>query len=156
VVWVEGNLQRLDLSDRLKLGLQVFVSHFLWNTLDENVVGDELLLVVTKELLVELEGSALLSVDGEVSHLFTGLLELSGVLDVDDGGVERSGDVSSELWLDVEVNLGLVLESLCDLLGTDVGLWKVVQVDEVLVLVSEWLKHFIFIFLKCKGFVLVF
>jgi hypothetical protein len=123
VVWVEGNFQRLDLSDCLKLGLQVFVSHFLWNTLDENVVGDQLLLVVTKELLVELESSALLIIDGEVSHLFTGLLELSGVLDVDDGGVEWSGDVSSELWLDVEVNLGLVLESLSDLLGTNVGFW---------------------------------
>jgi hypothetical protein len=123
VVWVEGNFQRLDLSNSLKLGMQVFVSHFLWNTLDKNVVGDELLLVVTKELLVELESSALLIIDGEVSHLFTGLLELSGVLDVDDGGVEWSGDVSSELWLDVEVNLGLVLESLSDLLGTNVGFW---------------------------------
>jgi len=52
VVFVERNLQTLDLSDGLEKSLEVFMLQFLWN-LDENVVIVEFLLVASKELAVE-------------------------------------------------------------------------------------------------------
>jgi len=84
--------------------------HVLGDTLDEYTMGVKLLLVASEQLSIELEGSALLALDIEVSHRLNGLVELDGVLDHDDGRIEWSGDVLSDLWLDVKHDSGLLLE----------------------------------------------
>ena len=82
---------------------------------DENVMVLKLFLVASKELLVELECSAPLSVNLEISHGFSGITELLSILDLNDTRVEWSGKVSSDLWLSVKGNLSLALESMGNL-----------------------------------------
>ena len=83
----------------------------LWNALDEHIVGEELLFVGSEQLLIELKGSALLSLDLEVLHGLTGLVEGNWVLDADDSRVEWGSDVLLDLWLGVEEDVGSLLES---------------------------------------------
>lgn len=82
VVWVKRNLETLDGTVLFEFGLELFVGPVLGDALDKDVVVGKLLLVTTEELFVELEGSAHLAVDGEVLHLFAGILEFLGVLDL--------------------------------------------------------------------------
>jgi len=98
VVSVERDLERLDLAHWLEHLVEVFVFEVLWN-FNENVVGQQLVLVATKQLLVERQGTALLAIDLEVSHLLASFVELLGVFDADHGGEERLGEVSLDLWL---------------------------------------------------------
>ena len=84
MVWVQRNFETLDRAEFFEFGLEVLVGPVLGDALDEHVVVGELLFVATKELLVELEGSAHLAVNGEVFHLLAGLLEFLGVLDLHD------------------------------------------------------------------------
>ena len=145
MVWVEGNLETLDLSIFFKFFLEVSKLDVLWDVSDENVVGNELLLVVSEELLVKWKSTALLTVDLKVSHLLTGSLEVFVLIDLDDSREEWFRHVSLDLWLtDGEVGVGL--EFLSDLDGTSLVLWKIVQVDEVLVFSDGW--HFFFFYVS--------
>jgi len=94
----EGNLKRFNGTESFENFVEIFVKDVSGN-LDENVVCEQFFLVGTEELLVESETSAWFAVDLEVSHLVTGSLVLIGILDVDHGGVERSGDVLFDLRL---------------------------------------------------------
>jgi hypothetical protein len=117
VVRVQRDLERLDWAELLEMLVHVLVLHFLGNGSDENVVGEELLLVGTKELSVEWEGTAWLAFDLEVAHLVTSVLELIGILDADHGTVERLGDIVLDLGLlgVDECDTGLVLKDLSEL-----------------------------------------
>jgi hypothetical protein len=115
----------------LKEVVKVLVLHVLGD-LAEDVMVLELLLVATKELLVEWKGTALLAIDLEVSHLLAGVVELFGVLDADHGGTELSGDVSLDLGLRVKDDSGFVLEDDGNLVASDVVSWQVVEVDKLL------------------------
>lgn len=130
-VWVEGNFQTLDLAHWLKEVVEILMLHVLWD-FAENVVILQLLLVASKQLLVESKGTAWLLVDLEVSHLVASIVELLGVLDTDHGRAELSGDVSLDLRLGVEDNSGFLLEDVGNLVAGDVVSWKVVQVNELL------------------------
>ena len=126
--------------------------HLFWNALNENIVSSQFFFVCSKQLFIKLESTALLSIDFKVSHSFASLFKLNGVFDVDNGRVEWSCQISSDLRLNIEVNISLSLESFCNFLTTDVFFWEIVKIDQVLMLVSEWLMHFsykyVFIFLK--------
>jgi hypothetical protein len=111
VVRVERNLKTLDLTETLEFLLEVGMLEVLWHGSHEHVVGLELLFVGSEQLLVELEGSALLAFDLEVLHGLAGFVESDWVLDADDSRVERSGDVFPDLWLFVKGDSGLLLES---------------------------------------------
>lgn len=96
-VWVQRDLETLDLTKWLKKLMQVLVLHFLWH-FDEDVVVRQLVLVATKELLVEWECTTLFVSNIEVFHLLTGIVELFSVFDTDHSGAEWSGEVSLDLW----------------------------------------------------------
>ena len=118
MVRVEGNLKTLNLSVLLEFLLEVSELDVLWDVSDENVVGDELLLIVSKELLVEWKSTALFqsavsSFDLKVSHLLTGILEVFVLIDLDNGGQEWFRHVSLDLWL-TDGEVGIVLEFLSD------------------------------------------
>ena len=115
MVGVERNLETLNFSESLKFLLEVRVLKVLWHALDENVVGEKLLLVGSEQLLVELKASALLSLDLEVSHGFACLVEGNWVLDADDSRVEWGSNVLLDLWLGIEENVGSLLEGDGDL-----------------------------------------
>ena len=101
---------------------------------DEDVVVQKLLFVASKKLFVELEGTAPFTINGEVSHGFSGIVEFLRVLDLDNSRIEWSGEISSNLWLSVNKgDFGLLLKFLSNLGGSDVYLWKIVEVDKVLV-----------------------
>ena len=142
VVRVERNLKTLDLTKTLEFLLEVGVLEVLWHGSHEHVVGLELLFVGSEQLLVELEGSALLAFDLEVLHGFAGFVESDWVLDADDSRVEWGGDVLLDLWLLVKKNVGFFLEGDGDLSGVGLVSWKVVEIDEVLLLVSGGVLHF--------------
>ena len=89
---------------------------FLVNGSNEDVVVLQLLFVTSKELFVELEGSAPLSVDLEISHGFSCLVEFLCIFHLNDSRVEWSGKISSDLWLSIsECDLGLGLKDLGNL-----------------------------------------
>jgi hypothetical protein len=112
-------------------------------------MGEKLLLVGSEQLFVELQGSALLTLDLEVSHGVAGFVESDWVLDADDGRVEWGGDVLLDLGLGVEEDVGSLLESDGDSLGVGLLSWEVVQVDQVLLLVSSGVLHLsLFLFLE--------
>lgn len=102
VVTVERDLETLDLAHWLEHVVEVLMFEVFWN-LDENVVGKQLVLVATEELLVERQGTALLAINFEVLHLLASFAELFGVLDADHGSEERLGKISLDLWLLVGV-----------------------------------------------------
>lgn len=144
-VWVEGNFQTLDLAHWLKEVVEILMLHVLWD-LAENVVILQLLLVASKQLLVESKGTAWLLVDLEVSHLVASIVELLGVLDTDHGRAELSGDVSLDLRLGVEDNSGFLLEDVGNLVAGDVVSGKVVQVNKLL-----WIHGIFCLFVfECK------
>ena len=149
MVGVKRNLKTLNFTESFEFLLQVGVSQSFWDALDENVVALKFLLVGSEQLLVELEGSALLALDLEVSHGLAGFVESYGVLDADDGRVEWGGDVLLDLWLGLEENAGFLLEGDGDSLRVGLISWKVVQVDKVLLLVSSGVLHLsLFLFLE--------
>ena len=82
------------------------------------------------------------TVNFEVSHSFACLFELNWVLNVDNGRIEWSCKISSNLWLDIKVYISLCLESFSNFLAADVLFRKIVKIDQILVLVAEWLMHF--------------
>lgn len=102
------------------------MSQVLWNASDENIVVKELLLVGTEELSIELKGSAHFVSDLEVSHSFNSLVELDWVSDLDNGGVEWSGNVLSDLRTGLENNLGSFFKGHGDLFGVGLLLWEIV------------------------------
>jgi len=126
VVLVERDLQTLDVSVLGEMLLKVLVFHFLWELSHEDVVGDELVLVSTEQVFVELESSALLAIDLEVLHLLTGVLELLSIGDAENSAEEWSGVVSLDLWLGLKDHTSLVLEDLGQLNRGEVVLWEVV------------------------------
>lgn len=75
MVRIKRYLKTLDLSILLKLGLKILMALVGWDLSNEDIVVEELLFVASQKLLVELKGSAPLSVDGKVFHGFTGFIE---------------------------------------------------------------------------------
>ena len=143
VIGVEWNLQTFDVSEFLIFVLQIDVLHVFWNVLDENIVWSKLFFISSKKLFIKLKSTALFTVNFEVSHSFACLFELNWVLNVDNGRVEWSCKISSNLWLDIKVHVSLRLESFSNFLAANVLFWKIVKIDQILVLVAEWLMHFI-------------
>jgi len=76
--------------------------HFFWNTFNENVVILKFFFVASKERFVELKGSAHFTVNQEVFHLFSGIIEFDWVFDLDNTRIEWSGDVSSNLRFSID------------------------------------------------------
>jgi len=144
VVTVERDLETLDLAHWLEHLVQVFVFEVLWN-FNENVVGQQLVLVATEQLLVERQSTALLAIDFEVFHLLTSFAELLGVFDADHGGEERLGEISLDLRLLVGVkdNSRFILNGLCNLVAGNVVFWQIVEVDQLLC-VHHFLSFFLF------------
>ena len=141
MVRVERNLKTLDLTETLELLLEVNVLEVLWHISHEHVVGEELLFVGSEQLLVELEGSALLSFNLEVLHGLACFVESDWVLDADDSRVEWGSDVLLDLGFLVKKDVGFFLEGDGDLSGISLVSWKVVEIDEVLLLVSSGVLH---------------
>ena len=71
--------------------MQIWVTPVEWNASHENVVAVQLFSVGSKECSIELKSSApvslslfsLVSIDLEISHLFSSFTELLGILDLD-------------------------------------------------------------------------
>jgi hypothetical protein len=110
VVGVKRNFETLNFSESFKFLLQVGVRKILWDALDEDVVGLNLLPVGSEQLLVKLEGSALLALDLEVFHGLAGFVESDWVFDADNSREEWGGEVLLDLWLGLEEDAGLILE----------------------------------------------
>ena len=146
MVRVERNLKRLDLTKTLVFLLEVHMLEVLWDVLDEHVMRLNFFLVGSEQLLVELKASALSSFDLEELHGLDSLVEHDWVLDADDSRVECGGDVLLDLWLLVKKNVGFFLEGDGDLSGIGLVSWKVVEIDEVLLLVSGGVLHFYLFF----------
>ena len=109
----------------------LFELHVLWDGSDEDIVRHKFLLVGSKKLLVELEGSALLllsvsGIDLKVSHLLTGSLKVLKFLNLDDSRVEWSGDVSSDLRSWSNNDSSFLLENHGELGRVGLLLWEVV------------------------------
>lgn len=150
MVLVERDLQTLDISDLGHMLVKLSHGHFLWNSLDEHVVVNQVLLVHTEQVLVEWECSALLSVDFEVLHAVDGLSELLGILDLDDTGVVWSGGVSLDLRDLFEWEADLFLEGLRKLHRGVFVLGEVVDEEEILFVLSV-VSHFVFfLFVEMK------
>lgn len=120
MVVVHGDFATHDWSIVGKFGVEVLVAPLLVNGSDKHVVVNELLFVTSKDLLLELEGSAPFSVNLEISHGLSCIAELLWILDLDNSRIEGSGKVSSDLWFGRERNLALGFEYLSDLLRSQV------------------------------------
>ena len=133
MVFIQRDLQALDLTVLLHQSVQLFMSKILWD-LHEDVVGLQLVLVATEELSVKWQGSALAAFDLEVPHFFTGLCKFLGVLDQDLGGIKWLGQISPDLWLLVllEHNSASVVESLSNPVAGSVFLRQIVKVNQLL------------------------
>ena len=107
----------------------------LGNIPNKDIVGHQFLLVGTKQLLVKLEASAWLALDLEVLHLLAGQMEVGGVLDAHDRGEEGPSDVLTDLRLRVQTDSGFLFESHRDAPRVSFLSWKVIKVDQVLILV---------------------
>jgi len=123
MVRIERNFQTFDVTKFGKFIFQLTMFHLFWNIPNENIMGIEFFLVGSEQLFVELKGTALLSIDLKVSHSFASFIKLNGILDVDNGRVKWSGDVSSDLGLYVQVDICLSFESFSNFLAADVFFW---------------------------------
>tara|TARA_B110000285_G_scaffold201380_1_gene235990 strand:+ start:1510 stop:1962 length:453 start_codon:yes stop_codon:yes gene_type:complete len=144
VIHVEGDFQRFDWSILGEvLGKEVISDWVLAWSLVEDIVVGKLFFVASKKLWIERKGSALellsILLKLEVSHLITSFLVLNWIVDNNNSGVERSEEVSSDLWSLLDDGTALLSESLSDSLGSNVLLWKIVKVH----VVSVSLEHFI-------------
>jgi hypothetical protein len=61
------------------------VFHAFWNAFNEHVMSCKLFFVRSEQLFIELQSTALLSIDFEVSHGLACLLKLNWVFDVYNG-----------------------------------------------------------------------
>lgn len=145
VVVVERDLETLDLTHWLEHLVQVFMLEVLWN-FNENVVGKQLVLVASEELLVEWQGAALLAFNLEVSHLLTSFIEFLWILNTDHGREEWLGQVSLNLWLLICVkdNSRFFLDGSCNLVASNVVLWKVIKVNQLLCVHHLFFFFFVF------------
>lgn len=101
------------------------------DTSDEQVVFSESLDVGAEKFILEGEGAALLSVDVEVAKSLEDLVELSVVVDFDDGGVEGLVEVTTYLGFTLDVVLGFFFDDLGQLCGGELASGQVVEVDEI-------------------------
>lgn len=141
MVTIKRDLKGLNFTNLLEFGLEIGVFFVLWDLADEDVVRHELLFVASEKLLVKLESSAWLLFNFEIFHCLNSLVESNWVFDADDSRIEWSGDVLSDLRFGIEEDTGLLFESNGDFFGISLVLWKVVQVDQVLLLFSDGVTH---------------
>jgi len=138
VIWVDGDFQGFDWSILGEVFGEEIVGDWLvgWG-LVENVVVGQFVFVASEKLLIERKGSALIflawliSFNLEVSHLFTSLLVLNWVLDDDDGGVEWSEEVSSDLWSLLDDSTALLSESFSNFDGANLIFWEIVKIHVI-------------------------
>jgi len=138
VIWVDGDFQGFDWSILGEVFGEEIVGDWLvgWG-LVENVVVGQFVFVASEKLLIERKGSALvflawlISFNLEVSHLITGLLVLNWVLDDDDGGVEGSEEVSSDLWSLLDDSTALLSESFSNFDGANLIFWEIVKIHVI-------------------------
>jgi len=134
-----------------EVGGEEIVSDWLvsWSFV-ENVVVCKFILVASEKLVVERKSSALIflawliTFDLKVSHLFGGSLVLNGIWDEDDGRVEWSEEVSSDLRSGLDDTTALLSESFSDFDGTDLIFWEIVKIH--VVFLSFVLHIFCFLF----------
>jgi len=133
MIWVDGDFQGFNWSILREVCGKEIVSDWIrrW-CLVENVVVGKFIFVASEKLLIERKGSALvflawlITINLEVSHLITGLFVLNWVLDDDDGGVEGSEEVSSDLWSLLDDSTALLSESFSNFDGADLIFWEII------------------------------
>jgi len=155
MVTVKRDLEGLNLTNLLEFGLKIGVLFVLWDLANEDVVRHELLFVGSEKLFIELESSTWLLFNFEIFHCLNSFVESNWVFDADDSRVERSGNVFSDLRFGIKKDTGSLFESDGDFLGIGLILWKIVQVDQVLLLFSDGVTHLCFLcifFLNLRGF----
>ena len=139
VIWVDGDFQGFDGSVLGEVFLEVIVSDSItagWCLVEDVVIG-QFVFVASEKLLIERKSSALeflvwlITVDLEVSHLVASFLVLNWVLDDDNGGVEGSEEVSSDLWSLLDDTTTLLSESLSDFDGADLILRKIIKIHVI-------------------------
>lgn len=157
MVTIKRDLEGLNLTNALEFGLEIGVLFVLWDLADEDVVRHELLFVASEKLLVKLESSTWLLFNLEIFHCLNSFVESNWVFNADDSRVEWSGDVLSDLRLGIEKDTSLLFEGDGDFFGIGLILWKIVQIDQVLLLFSYGVTHldFLYFFLNLGGFVFV-
>lgn len=127
----KGDLAGDDLTKLREGVLKLLGTVVLGDASDEQVVFSESLDVGAEKFILEGEGAALLSVDVEVAEGLEDLVELSVVVDLDDGGVEGLVEVTAYLGLTLDVVLGLFFDDLGQLSGGELSSGQVVEVDEI-------------------------
>lgn len=132
MVSVEGDLQRLDVTILGEVFFKFGGRDIGGDFAHEDVVVNELLGVGSEEFVVVGESTARLAIELEVAEGFTGLLELGVVSYGDDGSEEGFVDVTTNLRLSIELDIGLFLEVFGELDGGVLLLGEVVDVEIVL------------------------
>jgi len=157
MVTIKRDLEGLNLTNLLEFLLEIGVLFVLWDLADEDVVRHELLFIASEKLLVKLESSTWLLFNLEIFHCFDSFVESNWVFNADDSRVEWSGDVLSDLRLGIKKDTSLLFEGDGDFFGIGLILWKIVQIDQVLLLFSDGVTHLdmFFFFLNLGGFVFV-
>jgi hypothetical protein len=87
--------------------LQIGVFPILWDVPNEHVVGKKFLFVASKQVLIELKSSALLTIDIEISHFLTSFLKLNWVLNGNHRSEETLPDLSTLPWLPLRTQFNL-------------------------------------------------
>jgi len=146
VVTAEGYLAGDDLSVLSKRVFEACGGVGLGDFAHKHVVFGESLDVGAKELVLEGQGTAVLTVDVEVAEGLADLGELGVVVDLDDGCVERLVEVTANLGLALDVVAGLVFDDLGKLGGGELTLGQVVEVDQVGLDARDGAHFFVFCF----------
>ena len=97
MVSVQTHFKRLYCSKRFELFLELLGFDLLWNVANKYICHVEFVFILAEEVTIELESSAWLAFNLEVSHLLASYLVLNWVLDVDDCGVKRLGNIFLDL-----------------------------------------------------------
>jgi len=138
VIWVDRDLKGFDWSISREVGGKEIISDWvaIWCLVEHVVVG-KFFFVASEKLVIERKSSALeflawlITIDLEVSHLITSLLVLYWVLDDDDGRVEWSEEVSSDLWSLLDDSTAFLPESFSDFDGADLIFWEIIKIHVI-------------------------
>jgi len=108
VVSIKRDLQTLNVTILGEVFLELLGVHVRGDLLNEEIVINESLGVGTEKLIVEGEGSALSSINFEISEHLASFFELLRVSNLNDGSVERFVDISLDLGNTLKINTGFL------------------------------------------------
>lgn len=115
VVLVQGNLGADNVTVFLEFLFKTLGLKLLGDLSDKDVLLVKAINIGTQQLRVVGQSTAWLALQSEEAQLLSNFVELVGVLNLDDSGVEGLAGVTTNLGHVLERVAGLVLDDLCEL-----------------------------------------